>query len=96
MASAPVGQLEFPVHVAEGGSYRATVRWQDLGFTPARPVLRVNGTLWKMTDRVDRDGWHVATASGSLRAGDNTVLLEGAQRPADIDYVQLDPASPAG
>jgi hypothetical protein len=96
MASAPVGQLEFPVHVAEGGSYRATVRWQDLGFTPARPVLRVNGTLWKMTDRVDRDGWHVATASGSLRAGDDTVLLEGAQRPADVDYVQLDPAAPAG
>jgi len=26
-----------------------------------------------------------------VRAGDNTVLLEGAQRPADLDYVQLDP-----
>jgi hypothetical protein len=96
MASAPAGPLEFPVHVVDGGSYRATVRWQDLGFASALPALRVNGTLWKMTDRVDRDGWHVATASGSLRAGDNTVRLEGAQRPADVDYVQLDPATPAG
>src|SRR5690349_8075122 len=93
MASAPGGQLTFPVHVRAGGNYRATVRWQDLGFTPAMPVLRVNGAVWKTADRTDRDGWHVATASGSLREGDNTVVLEGARRPADIDYVQLDPAS---
>jgi hypothetical protein len=93
MASAPAGQLAFPVHVAEGGSYRATVRWQDLGFTPALPVLKVNGQPWALTDRADRDGWHVAGASGNLRTGDNTVVLEGAQRPADVDYVQLDPAT---
>lgn len=96
MASAPGGQLEFPVHVADGGTWRATVRWQDLGFTPALPALRVNGALWKLTDRADRDGWRVATASGNLRAGDNTVVLEGSRRPADIDYVQLDPATPEG
>jgi hypothetical protein len=93
MASAPGGQLVFPVHVAQGGTYRATVRWQDLGFTPALPVLMVNGAAWALTDRADRDGWHVARASGSLGKGDNTVVLEGAQRPADIDYVQLDPAT---
>jgi hypothetical protein len=93
MASAPAGQLAFRVHVAEGGSYRATVRWQDLGFTPALPVLKVNGQPWALTDRADRDGWHVASASGNLRTGDNTVVLEGAQRPADVDYVQLDPAT---
>jgi hypothetical protein len=96
MASAPGGQLTFPVHLAAAGNYRATVRWQDLGYEPARPVLRVNGVVWKTTDRVDRDGWHLATASGSVRAGDNTVLIEGAQRPADLDYVQLDPVTPDG
>ena len=96
MASAPGGRLSFPVHVEAGGMYRATVRWQDLGFRPALPVLRVNGTGWKTTDRPDRDGWHVATASGGLRKGDNTVVLEGARHAADVDYVQLDPATPGG
>jgi hypothetical protein len=91
MASAPGGQLTFPVHLATGGHYRATVRWQDLGFEPAVPVLRVNGVVWKTTDRADRDGWHLARATGSVRAGDNTVVLQGATRPADVDYVQLDP-----
>jgi hypothetical protein len=96
MASAPGGQLGFPVHVAAGGAYRATVRWQDLGFTPARPLLRVNGATWPLTDRADHGGWHLATASVRLREGDNTVVLEGARHPADVDYVQLDPATPAG
>ncbi|NUR21371.1 MAG: exo-alpha-sialidase, partial [Frateuria sp.] len=91
IASAPGGQLAFPVHVPSGGAYRATIRWQDLGFEPALPVLRVNGVVWKTSDRADRDGWHLATASGPLREGDNTVVLEGARRPADVDYVQLDP-----
>ncbi|SEI61501.1 exo-alpha-sialidase [Frateuria terrea] len=96
MASAPGGQLSFPVHVSAGGAYRATVRWQDLGFTPALPVLRVNGATWVLADRTGQDGWHLATASGTLRAGDNTVVIEGAQRPADVDYLQLDPATRGG
>lgn len=96
IASAPGGQLTFPVHVSAGGVYRATIRWQDLGFAPARPMLRVNGATWKTSDRADRDGWHLATASGPLREGDNTVVLEGTQRPADVDYVQLDPTIAGG
>lgn len=96
MASAPGGQLAFPVHVQDGGVYRITIHWQDLGFMPALPVLRVNGVVWPTTDDVDRGGWHVATARGSLPGGDNTVVLEGTRHPADLDYIQLEPAAPGG
>jgi hypothetical protein len=96
IASSPGGQLTFPVHVPLGGIFRATIRWQDLGFEPALPVLRVNGVVWKTSDRAERDGWHLATASGPLREGDNTVVLEGARRPADVDYVQLEPTAAGG
>jgi hypothetical protein len=96
VASAPEGRLAFPVHVQAGGTYRATLRWQDLGFQPAQPVLRINGAVWQASDRVDRDGWHLATARGNLQAGDNTVQIEGARRPADVDYVELEPVPPGG
>jgi hypothetical protein len=96
IASSPGGQLTFPVHVPLGGIFRATIRWQDLGFEPALPVLRVNGAVWKTGDHAERDGWHLAIASGPLREGDNTVVLEGARRPADVDYVQMEPTAAGG
>jgi len=96
LASAPQGQLAFALHVAAAGMYRATLRWQDLGFRPAQPAIHVDGAAWPASDRAGRDGWHVATASGRLAAGDHQVTLEGAAHAADVDYLQLDPLTPDG
>ena len=94
VAAAPLGRLDFTVHVDADGPRLLRVRWQDLGF-PTRPVLHIDGqAIAGGDDRDDRDGWRIATFRAPLRAGDHTISLGGASHALDIDYLQVD-AAPA-
>lgn len=92
VASAPLGQLDFHVHLAKGGPRLLRVRWQDLGF-PTRPVLHVDGhALTGESDRGGDQGWHVTTFRAALGVGDHEITISAGPHPMDVDYLQIDAA----
>lgn len=92
VAAAPLGLLDFAVHVAADGPRLLRVRWQDLGF-PTQPVLRIDGQATAAGDtRGDRDGWRITSFHAPLRAGDHTITIDGSAHALDIDYLQIDAA----
>lgn len=96
VASAPLGQLDFHVHVDVGGPKRLLVRWQDLGFT-TYPVLRIDGHVAAgEDDRDDHNGWQIATFHAPLAEGDHEITISGGQHAMDVDYLQIDPADRCG
>ena len=90
VASAPNGALDFRVHLLRGGERTVNVRWQDIGL-PAQPTVTVDGKPITLTDHVDRDGWHIASTTTAMTAGDHTVTIKGAAHAVDIDYLELAP-----
>ncbi|TAN03474.1 MAG: exo-alpha-sialidase [Rhodanobacteraceae bacterium] len=93
VASAPLGQLDFHVHVDAGGAKLLCVRWQDLGFA-THPVLRIDGhTVAGENDRDDGDGWQITTFRAPIAAGDHDITIAGGQHAMDVDYLQIDPAA---
>lgn len=92
VAAAPLGLLDFAVHVAASGPHLLRVRWQDLGF-PTQPVLRIDEQAIAAGDtRGDRDGWRITSFHAPLRAGDHTITIGGSAHALDIDYLQIDAA----
>lgn len=90
VASAPGGSLDFQVHLLRGGQRTLTVRWQDIGL-PAQPDVTIDGTLVTLADHRDRDGWHLASATTAMAAGDHHVVIKGTAHAVDVDYLQLAP-----
>lgn len=91
VASAPKGQLAFTVHVADAGVHTISLRWQPVAF-PTQPLLDIDGDrLGAQGDRPDRQGWHIATFTAQLAAGDHTLIVDGASHAMDVDYLQLNP-----
>src|SRR5690242_15236457 len=94
VASAPLGQLDFHVHLGAGRMRVLRMRWQDLGF-PTRPVLRVDGhEVHGENERDKGDGWQITTFRARIGAGDHDIMLSAGQHAVDVDYLQIDPASP--
>lgn len=90
VASAPGGALDFKVHLLRATTRRIAVRWQDIGL-PAQPALTVDGKKVPLQDRVDRDGWHLATARMPMASGDHMIVVKGTRHAVDIDYLELAP-----
>lgn len=93
VAAAPLGLLDFNVHVGDDGQRLLRVRWQDIGF-PAKPVLHIDGQVITASDtRDDRDGWRITTFRAPVHAGDHTITVGSSAHALDIDYLQVDAAS---
>lgn len=93
IAAAPLGRLDFDVHVGADGPRLLRVRWQDLGFATA-PVLSLDGRPMAAGDTMDdRDGWRITRWPASLAAGDHRISVAGGAHALDIDYLQIDAAA---
>jgi hypothetical protein len=96
VAAAPLGRLDFDVHVDGNGQCLLRVRWQDLGF-PTAPVLSVDGRIVAAGDTTDdRDGWRVTRWRAPLGAGDHRISVAGGAHALDVDYLQIDAAGSTG
>ena len=92
VAAAPLGLLDFAVHVAASGPHLLRVRWQDIGFS-TQPMLRIDGQAMAAGNTSDdRGGWRVTSFRAPLRAGDHAIAIGGMAHALDIDYLQIDVA----
>ena len=68
------------------------VRYEDMGL-PATPRISVNGTAVTASSKADGDsGWNLMDVRVSLKNGDNTIEVAGAEHAYDLDYIEFDPA----
>lgn len=90
IAAAPYGGLRFDIYREHGGPHTLRLRWAGMGM-PALPRIRVNGEqVASNPGKPDgATGWHIMDVGVTLREGDNTIEVNGAEYAYDLDYIEI-------